>query len=223
VWRDYLGFPQAPEIISERMRTFLDHERRALMDRRFGIAIWIGLTAYLLTSVEQWFTLHDLRVLTVQLAAEGVIITFAIVGMTAWGRTRRPALFHCGYALVLIVYEWSVCYKKAFTTIWGDGFTEAFGFYCLLIPVSVTSTVLLGVAALLLMSIPAAVFTGNSMAGVLSLIGNLPPFAILVGSRFVANRSWQNETVARRAEAEAMQTQADSARLQLDFHLRHFS
>src|SRR5262249_53858822 len=68
-----------------------------------------------------------------------------------------------------------------------------------------------------LLSIPEAMFVGNSWPVMLFAISNVTVFAILVASRFVANRSWENETVARHSEASAVRLQADTARLQLEF------
>jgi signal transduction histidine kinase len=209
-------FPLRPPLDEDETRAVFE-QTRALLNRRVTAAIWVGVIAYFLNCIEQWFALHDVKLLSLQLVAEILLLTLALISRTRWGASRRVVLFHIGYGVVLVVYEITVVDTKAFGTVWGDGFAEAFGFYCLLIPVSVRQTALVGLAAALLLSIPEAVTARTVWPMVVFVIGNITAFVILIGSRWFANASWVNEIIAMRQQAVAAQRQIDTADSQLEF------
>jgi signal transduction histidine kinase len=217
MWATYLGVPTQVRTVSDDVRQIVHEERRDLVQRRITFAIWFGIFAYLLSIVELWFDFRDTKALAIQLSAELALLGLAILALTSWGKRHRLTLFHAGYALVLVAYEVTVCYKRAFGTIWGDGFTEYFMFYCLLIPASVQLTASIGIAAMLLMSVPESLLTGSLGSGAISFVGNITSFFILLGSRVVANGSWENEKLAQHAETIARECQAETIKLQLDF------
>jgi signal transduction histidine kinase len=217
VWAKYLGVPTNVRASSDQVRRIVKAEHRQLVQRRVTFAIWFGVFAYLLNFVELWFNVRDAKALAIQLSSELTLVGLAVLTLTSWGQRHKFGLFHVGYALVLVAYEVTVCYKRAFGTVWSDGFTVSFMFYCLLIPVSVPLTATVGAAAMLLMSVPESVLTGNPTSGAITFVGNITSFCILLGSRIVANKAWENEKLAQHAEAAALKIQAETVKLQLDF------
>lgn len=213
----YLGVTADIRPASDEVLQAIKREHLELLQRRLTFAVWFGVFAYLVDLIELWADFHDYRTIAMQLSAELSLIGLAALTCTAWGKHRKFGLFHAGYALVLVAYEVTVCYERAFGTVWGEGFTESFMFYCLLIPVSVPLTATVGIASMLLMSIPEAVITGRLISGTISFVGNITAFCILLGSRLVANSAWENEKSAQHAEAAVRKIQAETMKLQLDF------
>jgi signal transduction histidine kinase len=216
-WARYLGVPINVRASPDKIRRIVKAERFDLVQRRVTFAIWFGVFAYLLDTFELWFWFRDAKAVAIQLLAELLLVSLAVLTLTSWGKRHKFGLFHAGYVLVLVAYEVTVCYKRAFGTVWGDGFTESFMFYCLLIPASASLTATIGVVAMLLMSVPESVLTGNLASGAVTFLGNITPFCILLGSRMVANRTWESEKLAQHAEAAALEIQAETVKLQLDF------
>jgi signal transduction histidine kinase len=215
-WAIHLGVPVDVRIASPQVRQIVDAERLDLVRRRITFAIWFGVLAYPTNVVESWFGFRDAGVVAIQASAELLLVSLGLLTLTSWGKAHKFALFHAGYALVLVAYEVTVCYKNAFGTIWGDGFLEYFMFYCLLIPTSVPLTAGIGLGSMLLMSVPESVLISLA-SGAISFLGNVTAFLILVASRSVANTAWENERLAHHAEMAARQIQTETVKRQLDF------
>jgi signal transduction histidine kinase len=81
-------------------------------------------------------------------------------------------------------------------------FATQYVFYCILIPVTVFQTALIGIILLALGAVPEAVMTGN--VGVLgrAVFGNVTIFAILLCGRYIANRSWEGECAASSLQSD---------------------
>jgi signal transduction histidine kinase len=182
-----------PVEMAEYANTSIETAHRGLLDKRARLAMLIGVPFYALDSLEPWFTFHQLKPVEIQLSTAFLLLCVTALSYTQWGARHKLALVTVGFLLGVAGYEAIVCYTRAFGTVYGDGFSTLFAFYCVLIPSTVWETALTGIATVGLTAIPEALMTGD----VFTHLPDVTPFVILLCGRHIANKLWKSEFLAR--------------------------
>ncbi len=177
--------------------TTLESARRELLDRRVRVAMFAGVLAFSIDSLEPWLNFRDPVTVEIQLGAALLALCLIALSYTPWGARHKVAIFNSGFLIIAGGFEAVVCYKRAFGTQYSDGFPVLFAFYCVLIPASVLQTALMGLALSAVLSIPQTVVTGLIDRFTSENLNHISGFVILLFGRHIANELWKNQFIAR--------------------------
>jgi signal transduction histidine kinase len=171
----------------------LESARRALLDKRVRLAMLSGVLVYALDSFESWFTFHDPLTVCIQLSTAFLMLCLVALSFTSLGERHKVLIFNSGILLAAAGFEFIVCYKGAFDTLYSAGFPVIFAFYCVVMPVTVLQTALIGVAIAAVLGIPQMVVTGDVSRLGIELANDVTSFGILLYGRHIANTLWESE------------------------------
>lgn len=174
----------------------LESARSDLLDKRARIAMFAGVLAFSVDSFEPWLTFHDLMAVEIQLGAAFLAICLVAISFTRWGARHKVLICNLGILLLAGGFEAIVCYKRAFDTMYAAGFPVFFAFYCVVIPVSVLQSAMMGVALAAALAIPQVVVTGNIGRIGIEIVNDYISFGILLYGRYIANQLWEGEFLA---------------------------
>jgi len=175
----------------------LESARSDLLDKRARIAMFAGVLAFSVDSIEPWLTFHDLMAVEIQLGAAFLAICLVAISFTLWGARHKVLICNSGMLLLAGGFEAIVCYERAFDRMYAAGFPVFFAFYCVVIPVSVLQSAMMGVALAAALAIPQVVVTGNIGRVGIEIVNDYISFGILLYGRYIANQLWEGEFLAR--------------------------
>ena len=180
----------------------LESAHAQLLDRRARLAMLIGVPLFALNSLEPWFDFRDPATFKIQLGADFLMLCLACFSCTPWGSRHKLAIFTTGYLIAVAGYEFVVCHERAFNTAYSDGFPTVFAYYSILIPATVYRVGAVGLATILVTSIPEALITHDFVRVANAFVADSTPLVILLCGRHVANTLWAREFVASRRHSE---------------------
>ncbi len=164
--------------------------------------MWIGVPLFAANSLEPWFDFRDLATFKIQLGAALLMLVLTGVSYTPWGTRHKLAIFTTGYLIAVAGYESVICYERAFGTAYSEGFPTLFAYYSVLIPAPVLQTAAVGIATIVMTSVPEMLITGDVSRIAGAFGSDATTFAILLCGRHLANTLWEREFISSRRHVE---------------------